>query len=509
MNSVDERVTRLGFWTLLLGWLAAMAPTGYPGYWQSLDGFTPVFNAVTSSTIARVATTPDLWRGTGRAAFLLVQPLIALGATPVAAVRAMFALALLMGGLGVYTWLRTRLGDRGAGLAGLVYLLLPPVLGTVYVRGSLADALVLALLPLALAGLASFAESRSPAAAGVVVLSLLWMWRVQAGLAVFATVLLVVYAPVVERSWWGAVVAAVTGLAGVVSLIPLWGVSGPPRVVFGEQFANLAQFFYRGGQDVYPLHLGMAALGLGAVALWLWWTQGADRSGRYGRLLAFCAASAVALAALSLGVSAPVWALTRADRLLTYPWQAALLALPLIAALAGSVVSLLPWLQRAPVWLALAAATLIGSAPYMTADFTQVTPPRAPVAVFGADNDVVVLDATLTESAAATRLDITWQVLRPLDFDYNVFFQALDVSDQEPRVVGQVDAQPLQGTAPATTWTPGIILSDAYTVTLTPGASGSPLHYYFGFYDWRAQGAPGARLPVDGGIDDKLVLYGE
>jgi hypothetical protein len=504
MYTVDERVTRLGFWTLLLGWLAAVAPTGYPGYWQGREGFTPVFNAVTSSALASVATAPDLWRGTGRAAFLLVQPLITLGATPVVAVRAMFALALLMGGLGVYTWLRTRLGDRGAGLAGLVYVLLPPVLGTIYVRGSLADALVLALLPLALAGLASFAESRSPAAAGVVVLGLLWMWRVQAGLAVHATLLLLVYAPVVERSWWGLVVVGVTALAGVVSLIPLWGVSAPPPVAFAEQFANLGQYLYRGGQDVYPLHLGPAALGLGMMSLWLWRLSGADRSRRYTRLLAFCAGGAGVALALGLGVAAPLWALTRGDRLLTYPWQVTLLAMPLVAALAGSAVTLLPWLQRAALWLALAAAMLLSSAPYLTAGFTQVTPPRAPVAVFGADNDLVVLAATLTESPAAARLDVTWQVQRPLGFDYNVFFQALDVSGEEPRVVDQVDVQPLQGTAPATTWTPGIILSDTYTVTLLPDEFTRPLHYYFGFYDWRN----GARLPVDGGLDDKLVLYG-
>ena len=37
-------------------------------------------------------------------------------------------------------------------------------------------------------------EGRSPVAAAVVVLSVLWMWRSQAGLAIFATLLLVAYA---------------------------------------------------------------------------------------------------------------------------------------------------------------------------------------------------------------------------------------------------------------------------------------------------------------------------
>ncbi len=502
MNFVDERVTRLGFWTLLLGWLAAMAPTGYPGYWQGRDGFVPVFNAVSDGSLASVATAPDLWRGTGRATFLLVQPLIAVGMPPVVAVRTMFALALLLGGLGVYVWLRTRWGDRAAGLAGLVYVLMPPVLATVYGRGSLADALVLALLPLALAGTASYVESRSPVSAGVVVLSLLWLWRVQAGLAVLATALLLVYALVVERSRWALLVAAVTGLAGVVSLVPLWRVNAPPPVVFGEHFANVAQFLYRGGQDADALHLGIVAIGLSVMALWLWWMQGQVR---FARLLAFSAVAAAVLLALCLDIAAPLWTLAHADRLLTYPWQLALLATPLVAALAGSVVALTPSLQRAPVWLALAAATLIGSAPALTPNFTQVVPPRSPVAVLGARNDLVVLNAQLTELPAAARLDVTWQVLRTPDFDYNVFFQALDAPDGAPHVVGQLDVQPMQGTLPATRWTPGIILSDTYTVTLTPGKVERPLRYYFGFYDWRDN----TRLPVDGGIDDKLVFYGE
>ena len=35
--------------------------------------------------------------------------------------------------------------------------------------------------------------------------------------------------------------------------------------------------------------------------------------------------------------------------------------------------------------------------------------------------------------------------------------------------------------------------------------AGAPLLYYFGYYDWR----DGRRLPVDGGLDDKLVVDGE
>jgi hypothetical protein len=178
MRLIDEQAPRLGFWILLLCSLFAWAPATYPGYWQSLEGFVPIWNSVQSSALAGVATTPDLWRGTGSAAFLPAQPLLLLGMSPVAATRTVFALSFLLGGLGIYAWLRLRLGDRAAGLAGVIYLLMPPFLATVYVRGSVSDALILGLLPLALAGVAAYADSHAPSAAGVVVLCVLWMWRV-------------------------------------------------------------------------------------------------------------------------------------------------------------------------------------------------------------------------------------------------------------------------------------------------------------------------------------------
>ena len=75
-------------------------------------------------------------------------------------------------------------------------------------------------------------------------------------------------------------------------------------------------------------------------------------------------------------------------------------------------------------------------------------------------------------------------------------------------MVAQLDAQPRQGLAPATTWVPGTVMTDTFRLEfndeLTPDERAT-LRYYFGFYDWR----DGARLPVDGGIDDKMILHGQ
>jgi hypothetical protein len=518
-RSVDARAPRLGLWLLLLGCLLVCAPTTYPGYWQSIEGFVPVFNAPLSSSVASVATMPDLWRGTGRGAFLLAQPLLVLGATPVVAVRFTFAVALLLGGLGVYVWLHGRWGDRAAGLAGLVYLLMPPVLATVYVRGNVADALIFALLPLALAGLASYAEGRSLTAAAVVVLSVLWMWRCQAGLSIFATLLLIAYAAFVERSRLALLVAAVSGAAGLASLLPLWSIHGPSPINFNEHFVSLTQLLASGWQaptrasePVSPLwqnapyQLGFAAVAFGTLALWLWARRvGGHRGDIMRRFLRFSWISLAIILLLVLPWAAPLWSLTRVERLLTYPWQLLLVASPLFAALAGSLPALNKSLERVP--LSLVGVALLSGYPYLHADFTQVDPPRAPVATFGMNPDLVLLAAQVSEDVEAheAKLDVTWQVLQPLTFDYNVFFQAVTQTENEWQVLSQLDTQPRQGLEPATVWEVGKIMTDTYTLELPDPLPQGEVRYFYGYYDWR----DGTRLPVDGGIDDKLILHGE
>ena len=495
----------------------------YPGYWLGLEGFLPVFNAVQSSAIASVAMAPDLWRGTGRATFLLVQPLLLIGLTPEAAVRTVFGLSLVLGGLGIYIWLRSSMDDRAAGLAGLVYMLWPPFLATVYLRGSLSNALLLGLIPLALAGCAIFAENRSPSATGVVVLSILWMWRAQAGLAVFATALLLAYVLIVERSRLAALVVGVSGAAGLVSLIPLWSIRAPSPVHFADHFVYFFQLLYGGWkvapsvpgwQDEYPFQLGFAALVFSAAAIWLWRTHPVGwRKNHRARLLGFGCWGIAVLVLLSLNVSAPIWQITQMGRLLTYPWQILLLAGPFLALLAGSLPALSPILKTPAYWSVLVVLVVLGSFPYLTTTFTQVKPPNAPVAVFGADDQIVFLKAELRENKqqAETQLAVTWQVLQPLAFDYNVFFQALAPKDKDLQVIAQLDTQPLPDkTRPATTWQAGQVFTTTYHLRLTnddhPVDFQTPsLRYYFGYYNWQ----DGKRLPVDGGIDDKLIFYGK
>jgi hypothetical protein len=383
-------------------------------------------------------------------------------------------------------------------------------------------------LPFAFATLSSFVESRAPSTAALAVLVIVWMWRIQAGLALFATCLLLMYLLVVERSRLGILVVLVSAIAALTTLIPLWTIQGPAPVNFTDHFVYPFQLFFgewqvapslAGWQGGYPLQWGAAMLLLAVATLWRWSMLAMQRGTvaapvllqPLGRLLSFCYTAVALLALLSFPISEPLWTLTNLQRFLTYPWQILLLAGPLVAAAAGTLPALYPVLQRSTYWAVLVLLVVLSSFPYLWADFTQVAPGSSPLAIFGANNELVILATELNEDAerGEVNLTVTWQVLHTLHFDYNIFFQALRLEGDTLQVVNQLDTQPLSGDTPATSWQPGEILTATYRLEapgqwLATQGSEDTLRYFFGFYDWR----DGARLPVDGGIDDKMVIYG-
>jgi hypothetical protein len=515
VNAKHNSVTpRLGLGALLLLGSFAWAPALYPGYWQTLQGFIPIFNLGLPAAIANVGVEPDLWRGSGNATNLLAQPWTLFGADPTTAVRLAFLLAFILGGCAIYAWLRPVFGDLAGGLAGLVYMLQPIFLSTVYVHGSLSDALLLAWLPLALAGLSTSTRQRWIEGAAVAVIAIIALWRTQAGLALPASALLLIYAIVVERHWTPVLVTLTASLAAALTLAPLWSLSAPAPIIFTDHFVYLHQLLAvtweiapssAGWQDRYPFQLGFSVLVFSILTCW-GWAVGARRTlaPQQNWLFGFSLCAGLVLIALSLPWSAGIWEVSGAERLLTYPWQILLLAAPLLAVTAGALPVLQPDLSTPPLWSILVALTVLGSYPALTPTYTSVQPPARPLAILGT-NHLAVLSAIVHETEAEAMLEITWQVLQPLSSDDNIFFQAIESTEDGERVVAQLDTQPLDDTHPATSWQPGQILTGHYTLPLDHAATTTPLHYYFGFYDWRS----GQRLPVDGGIDDKLVLHAQ
>lgn len=504
---------RLGLWTLLLLSVFAWAPMLHPGYLHTESGFVPAFNLVQGDALANVAATADVWRGEGIAAFVPGQPLILLGMTPAAAVEVVMIISLLLGALGIYVWLRPQLGDRAAGLGGLVYLFLPTVLSTVYARGSVSAALVLALLPMILAGLASYRMQRSLVGAAVAALAILWLWRTQAGVAAAASVMLFFYAIFVERHWGALLLVAVSAVAGFISLLPIWGIVDPAASTFTAHLGTLYGLLSAtpgaaGANEM--VQIGIVAFLFAVMAAWGLFMEADPLYASVRRLVGFCVVGTLVLLALTLIWCAPFWNITGLARYFSAPWQIALLAAPLLAAVAGALVIAFPVLQRHTYWAAMAILIILSAQSWLAPRYTTLQPPTAPLAIVG-DNRIAILHATVTENDATrqAQLEVTWQVLQPLDFDYSIFVQAIGTGEGasgegeagEVRLA-QYDGAPLAD-LPATAWQPGDLLTATYTIDLP---ADPPIDaYYYGWYDWR----DGTRLRFNMGLNDKLVFYAQ
>jgi len=125
------------------------------------------------------------------------------------------------------------------------------------------------------------------------------------------------------------------------------------------------------------------------------------------------------------------------------------------------------------------------------------------------EDKVALLDVDIPDkhlkAGGRLSLTLTWQGLAPMDADYTVFIQALDAQD---RIVGQVDAWPVQGTRPTSQWKPGEIIVDPYVVLLDDDLPAGPYRLIVGLY----QLSDLRRLLVldqDGApIDDKYQVPG-
>ena len=118
---------------------------------------------------------------------------------------------------------------------------------------------------------------------------------------------------------------------------------------------------------------------------------------------------------------------------------------------------------------------------------------------------LLALDIADTQLQPGGQLDVTlhWQSLAPLDENYTIFIQLLDMDDQ---IVSQLDVWPLQGTYPTSQWPPGETVTDPHTLQLSPDLPAGTYRLQVGWYLL----ATSRRLPIfneDGlPIDDKLLL---
>ncbi len=108
------------------------------------------------------------------------------------------------------------------------------------------------------------------------------------------------------------------------------------------------------------------------------------------------------------------------------------------------------------------------------------------------------------EGAGETmKLTLVWQCLRKMERDYTVFVQALDEND---KIWGQADAEPVYGTYPTSQWKEGEIIEDVHELQMQKRAPRQRFSVQIGMYHLETM----ARLPVldeEGHpIDDRVYL---
>lgn len=486
---------------ILLLALFVVAPLARPGFPVTGAGFQPVWalNVLTHCSQWPAALAGDMVRGDGLLPLLAARLFHLFGAESVDAIKWSLALAYLVGALALYGWLRKRWGAPAALLAAVVYTFLPYRLTVTYIAGGLSDAWAMALYPLSAWALWTYSR-RETLSRGLLALG---AWALLA----FVNVGLAV---------WFAIVAGVALLAAgrhVKTLLPLlpaipalvWGLLSAPLDGFADHHPYLFQLFSASWHHLpsgagwigeMPFQLGLAPLGLALLGVAL--IQ--RRAGAISRRLLISLAAGVLLTAiLSLRVSSPFWAVTHLDRLLTYPWQMLGFTSLGLAILSGSALRQEPTLARWPWLSGLIVLTVVAVYGYLSPAWTELPPGDLPIAVYG-ENQAALIDYQFTGQVypgAETRLDVVWQSLRPLDRDYTVFVQALDLADE---IRGQQDIQPQGGDSPTSSWVPGQIITDTFTIQIDADGPEAGYQVIIGFYD----GQTGQRLSVGG--DDKVVL---
>jgi hypothetical protein len=541
--SIPTLGPRLGLALAFLLTVFAVAPLAYPGYFEVHSGFLPVYNLHS----LRNAPSPLAWRpeigqpfdplrGDGLLPYYLASVLQSLGLRPIEAVKTLLALAFLAGALGMYGWALRWSGPGGALLAAVVYTYLPYRLAVVYVRGAWGEALATGLAPAVLWSLDGFWQGQRRRLAYLPLALVLWggLWFSQSGLALWLVLLavaclLVRHAPRRYALWlvvgllaWAGLVVATAGL-GPETEAP-FGVHFFDHFLYPFQITSAFWGFGAsapGWADGLSLQIGLAPLGLAFAALFL---VGHDSGTSLRRLIAFFAGAALAMMLLLFSATAPLWQLSGAYRLLSYPWQLLAWIGLCLAALSSTlpeaeVKSASPLLRTLPVQGALIGLTVLASYAYLEPRFTSLEPGNEPVAVLGGDR-IVLLGYNLAVETPihgmrykegnpslmgipgpqelvpgqVVHVTLRWQALRPLNQDYKVFVHIVSEADQ---IQAQKDEE-----RPTGTWRPGEIVMDEYEVAIPAEATPPPYHIALGMYSVQT----GERLEVQGRGDGRVII---
>ncbi|MCS7002405.1 MAG: hypothetical protein NZ518_06115, partial [Dehalococcoidia bacterium] len=350
---------REGLAAAAAGLLAAPATTPLLGasYLQAHDGFAHLFRLYALDSALRSGVwyprwSPELVFGLGYPIFTFYNPLVSYlaeafhlaGLSFTDSLRALVAVATMVGAMGVAWWLVARVGIVGALLGAVAYAYAPYALLNIYVRAAFGEVVAAAIIPWAL-GLAdrAFADEGRPRwwrVVGVALLLALILLAHNPSALVFAAILVVVVAMGAPRVTWATARSRALGLGlafsvafGVTAwfwapffahLPDTWIGSFPSGV---EDFyralaqpAHLIQHsvvydydrFWESEQKVPLVAALVAAIGVMVLPF----------APRRARPLGLAAASvAVAMLFLMTVWAEPIWRLAPVASLMSFPWR--------------------------------------------------------------------------------------------------------------------------------------------------------------------------------------------
>jgi len=382
----------------------AVAPLLYPGYIQTHSGFIPLWNMADLRTslgnfswIPHIVTHFDPLRSTGLLPYYLA---VLLPLPPYAAVKLVMGASWLVGGLGMLLWLKSWLSNAGALVAALVYVYLPYQIVNVYIRGAWGEVLFWGLLPWAM--LAATYLVTSPKVILLPVAALFWLalGLSQLGLTLWAllfvtVLLLAVHLPQallpVVSAWGGTILAALIYFILPTRTLTLTRFTD--HFLYPFQLVSAYWGFGAsrpGPNDGLSFSVGLAALGLAILGVYLWRRGESNLAGRTDHRLAFFVGAPIVLALLQFGLSAWLWQIsiwpgyTLSDTL-TYPWQLLGLMGLCLSVLAGVALWLDSRLSQLPVFAAVILIIILSVYSYLLPQFIQLDsyPTTAPQAELG------------------------------------------------------------------------------------------------------------------------------
>lgn len=489
----------------------AVAPLEYPGAFQSHTGLLAYYNLIDLDQNPALGWAPiigqpfDLFRTDGALPYLLAELFHLIGFSYLDSIKLVYALAWIASGLALYAFARRFFTDNGALLAAIVYIYFPFHIATIYVRGAFAESVAWALMPLALlaASRQSTVNRRQIFAFSLFTFTLLFL--TQPGIAILFSFFAFVLATMISgrRS---SVAGQILGGLLIGALLYLPTVFRHGATIAQDRFnANyvhpfqlfsaLWDFGISTGSylDQFPFQLGVVPIALTIIAFALAW-QKPERP----RTIIIFISAAIVIATLTFEIASPLWNVL--GIFVTYPWQILAFAGLALAIVAGSVIELDKRFAQPAMLAFFVALPIVASYGYLTPRFLDANPTRPPIAIFN-NNEIALLDYRIVgplRRGATIRLHLTWQALRPVDYDYTMFVHAIH-ADGKP--YAQSDAKPRDGASPTLKWTPGQVIFDTHTIQIDVEGPSEGYHLEFGMYN----AATGRRALTETGADHLIL----